>query len=65
MRLIESISLGEKRFIGVIQVDGCEFLVGGGADSVAVLAQLGAPSVPAPGSSAYAAIASCSSEPQA
>jgi hypothetical protein len=33
-------SLGEKRFVAVIQIDGREFLIGGGATSVALLAQL-------------------------
>jgi hypothetical protein len=42
MRVAETISLGEKRFLAVVEVDGCQFLVGGGASSVAVLAQLGA-----------------------
>jgi len=35
-----SLSLGEKRFVAVIQVDGKQFLVGGGASNVALLAQL-------------------------
>jgi flagellar biogenesis protein FliO len=35
-------SLGEKRFVAVIQVDGREFLVGGGSANVALLAQLDA-----------------------
>jgi flagellar biogenesis protein FliO len=34
------VSLGEKRFVAVIQIDGLEFLVGGGATNVALLAQL-------------------------
>ena len=33
-------SLGEKRFVAVIQVDGLEFLVGGGTTGVSLLAQL-------------------------
>ncbi len=41
MRVAETISLGEKRFLAVVEVDDCQFLVGGGASSVAVLAQLG------------------------
>jgi len=35
-----SLSLGEKRFVAVIQVDGRQFLIGGGATNVALLAQL-------------------------
>ena len=33
-------SLGEKRFVAVIRVDGLEFLIGGGATNIALLAQL-------------------------
>ena len=36
-----SVSLGEKRFVAVIQVDGLQFLIGGGATNVALLAKLG------------------------
>jgi len=35
-----TVSLGEKRFVAVIQIDGLEFLIGGGATNVALLAQL-------------------------
>jgi|HubBroStandDraft_5_1064220.scaffolds.fasta_scaffold393917_2 hypothetical protein len=35
-----TVSLGEKRFVAVIQVDGQQFLVGGGATNVTLLAQL-------------------------
>jgi Flagellar biosynthesis protein, FliO len=34
------VSLGEKRFVAVIQIDGREFLIGGGATNVAMLAPL-------------------------
>jgi sRNA-binding carbon storage regulator CsrA len=44
LRVCESISLGEKRFISVVQVDGAQFLVGGAANSVCMLARLDAPS---------------------
>lgn len=40
LQLAETISLGEKRFVAVIKVDGQEFLIGGGATNVALLAQL-------------------------
>jgi flagellar biogenesis protein FliO len=40
LQLAETISLGEKRFVAVIRVDGREFLVGGGATSVTLLTQL-------------------------
>jgi len=43
LRVCESVSLGEKRFLAVIQVDGEQFLVGGSSSSVATLARLEAP----------------------
>ena len=43
LRMIESVPLGEKRFAAILQVDGQQFLVGGGSGSVSLLAQLGAP----------------------
>ena len=36
-----SVSLGEKRFVAVIQVDGLQFLIGGAATNVVLLAKLG------------------------
>ena len=41
LRLCESLSLGEKRFVAVIQYEGQQFLVGGGAGSLNLLARLG------------------------
>jgi len=43
LRVCESVSLGEKRFLAVIQVDGEQFLVGGSSSSVATLAHLERP----------------------
>jgi flagellar biogenesis protein FliO len=43
LRVCETVSLGEKRFIAVIQVDGDQFLVGGSASSVSTLAHLEPP----------------------
>jgi flagellar biogenesis protein FliO len=40
LQVAATVSLGEKRFVAVIQVDGQEFLVGGGATNVTLLAQL-------------------------
>lgn len=40
LRVASTVSLGEKRFVAVIHVDDREFLVGGGAANVALLAQL-------------------------
>ena len=41
LRLCESLSLGEKRVVAVIQYEDQKFLVGGSAHSVALLARLG------------------------
>jgi hypothetical protein len=43
LRVCETVSLGEKRFVAVIEVDGEQFLVGGAASSVATLARLEPP----------------------
>lgn len=40
LRLVETVSLGEKRFISIVQVDGEQFLLGGSASAVTVLAKL-------------------------
>jgi flagellar biogenesis protein FliO len=40
LRVCESISLGEKRFVAVIQVDGEQLLVGGSSNSLSVLARM-------------------------
>ncbi len=40
LRVCETVSLGEKRFVAVIEVDRQQFLVGGAAASVATLARL-------------------------
>jgi flagellar biogenesis protein FliO len=41
LRLCESVSLGEKRVVAVIQYETQKFLVGGSASSVSLLARLG------------------------
>ena len=41
--LCETVSLGEKRFLAIVKVDGQQFLVGGAAASVSMLAQLNGP----------------------
>jgi hypothetical protein len=43
LRVCETLSLGEKRFVAVIEVDGEQFLVGGASSSVATLARLEPP----------------------
>jgi flagellar biogenesis protein FliO len=40
LRVAETVSLGEKRFVAVVQVDGRHFLLAGGATNIALLAQL-------------------------
>jgi hypothetical protein len=41
LRLSETLPLGEKRFVALVSVEGREFLIGGGATGVSLLAQLG------------------------
>jgi flagellar biogenesis protein FliO len=40
LRVAETVSLGEKRFVAVVQVDGRHFLLAGGPTTIALLAQL-------------------------
>ena len=40
MRLCETLSLGDKRFLAVVRVEQQKFLVGGAGNSVALLAEL-------------------------
>jgi hypothetical protein len=42
LRVSETISLGEKRFVALVDIDGQKFLIGGGASGVSLLTQLGA-----------------------
>ena len=41
LRLTESLPLGEKRFIAVIEFESERFLIGGGAAGLTLLARLG------------------------
>ncbi|TAN21364.1 MAG: hypothetical protein EPN33_12115 [Acidobacteria bacterium] len=41
LRLIETLSLGERRFIGLLSVDGRELLVGATTHSLSLLTELG------------------------
>ncbi len=43
LRLCESLSLGERRFVAVVQFEQQRFLLGGSANSVTLLAQLSPP----------------------
>lgn len=40
LRVAETVSLGDKRFVSIVNVEGREFLIGGGASGVTLLAQL-------------------------
>jgi hypothetical protein len=40
LRVCETISLGEKRFVAVVQVDAERFLIGGSASGVSLLTRL-------------------------
>ena len=40
LRLSETLSLGDKRFVAIVEVDGSSFLIGGGSAGVALLKQL-------------------------
>ncbi|HEY1648513.1 MAG TPA: flagellar biosynthetic protein FliO [Terracidiphilus sp.] len=42
LRVAETVSLGEKRFVALVDIDGQKFLIGGGASGVSLLTQLGA-----------------------
>ena len=46
LRLSETLSLGEKRFLAVVQFQQQEFLVGGTGNSIALLAKLEPPDAP-------------------
>jgi flagellar biogenesis protein FliO len=41
LKVCESVSLGEKRFVAVVQVADERFLIGGASTSVSMLARLG------------------------
>lgn len=41
LRVTETVSLGEKRFVAVVHVEGRKFLIGGGTSGVSLLTQLG------------------------
>jgi hypothetical protein len=40
LQVIETVSLGEKRFVAILQADGRKFLIGGGTSGVSLLTQL-------------------------
>jgi hypothetical protein len=42
LKIVDTVSLGEKRFVAIIHADGREYLVGGGSTGVQLLAKLDA-----------------------
>ena len=40
LQLCATVALGEKRFVSIIECDGRQFLIGGGAGTVSLLTQL-------------------------
>jgi flagellar biogenesis protein FliO len=40
LRVCENVSLGEKRFVAIVQVDEERFLIGGSSSSVSLLTRL-------------------------
>lgn len=40
LRVAETVSLGEKRFVSILQVDGEQFLLGGSPSNIVLLAKL-------------------------
>ena len=48
LRVAETVSLGDKRFVAVVHVAGQKFLIGGGAQGVSLLTQLDAVPDPQP-----------------
>jgi flagellar biogenesis protein FliO len=47
LRVSETVSLGDKRFVALVNVGAREFLIGGGTQSVSLLAQWGTTPEPA------------------
>ena len=41
LRVSETVSLGDKRFVSIVEVDGVSFLIGGGTATVSLLTPLG------------------------
>jgi flagellar biogenesis protein FliO len=42
LRVVETVGMGEKRFVAILQVEDQRFLVGGGSSGVSLLAKLDA-----------------------
>lgn len=50
LQITETVTLGEKRFVAILSVEGKEFLIGGSASSISLLTPLGCSRTPVPGS---------------
>ena len=46
MRVSETVNLGEKRFVSLVEIDGVSLLIGGGSGSVQLLRQLNEDAAP-------------------
>jgi len=44
LRVSDTVTLGEKRFVAIVTVEGREFLIGGGTSGISLLAHLGSTS---------------------
>jgi flagellar biogenesis protein FliO len=40
LRVLETVGMGEKRFVAIVQVEEARFLIGGGSAGVSLLARL-------------------------
>ena len=58
LRIAETVSLGEKRFVSILRVDGEQFLIGGSQSNIVLLAKLEA-KVDAPAAGSFESIFSC------
>jgi hypothetical protein len=58
LRIAETVSLGEKRFVSILRVDGEHFLIGGSQSNIVLLAKLEA-KIDAPGAGSFESIFSC------
>ncbi len=47
LQVQETVQLGDKRFVSILRVDGQQFLIGGGAAGVTLLAQMQPETAPA------------------
>lgn len=48
LRVAETVSLGDKRFVAILRVDGREFLIGGGTSGISLLTPIKKPPIKKP-----------------